>query len=700
MPTYTIKKKQVFFLLVILLTGFTGCRPFQNRAETDFEKQSQEMLDDARNTEENGDEPALEEVSQTSIAYKDWKIKENPIEGTDNIYELVIDEINKDYGWIVAMEPYGEQLLVLEQLMQGECVLYLIHPLSVEVKARLELPMGIYGSENVNIDNDGYIRVGNVETNEIYIFDQKLEEQSRIKLTTSSAGNMVLSKDRMCVYYADYEKKGFFCYHTDTGETEELFQNIPFESGNGDVVGLLGKDSCLVINYYDAEKDEFLYEIRELNSGKVLYQDTAPIMDVTSDEENYMFVHENNGLYECVYGRNQTEKPKVISLKDYREYNGCKHMCLRQKALVSSVRVENAKKEYQEVAGNEPAEEQSVSKLSFFQYDLESGMRPYAMDFYYVHNEDEYINDCDAVYIPEADCVVCYIDASKARWLVWDLTKKSSMTEDSKNYLYNWQDPLQPDEKELETMRERAEDIGKKHGVEIYIGNEITTCPSDIYRYEASNNVIKIEKALDILEKALEKYPEGMLVQLENKGNSRLKIYFANDILPIDESAIDTSIGIQNTVDGITFLVLDINSWTDLENTIYHEIFHAIEIYLNMDDTAFFDYEVWNGLNPEDFEYDYDYHINEENDNWTYVADGTQTEVYFIDLYSKSYPNEDRARIMEYAMMDDEDERKRSVRYEGIREKLRYISEQIRKGFDTNGWPETTVWEEVLEEDW
>lgn len=690
-----IRKKQVLFFLITLLFCLTGCGPFSDRQTSDLAKQSQEAIHDTQETEEGTDDTVLGETAKTSIAYKDWKIKENPIDGTDNVYELMLDEWNTD--WIIAMEPYGEQVLVLEQSMQNAYSLYLIHPLSVEVKARLELPQGIYMSENITIDEEGCIRVGNMDTSEIYIYDQRLEEQSRIHLKTGSTGTMVLSQNRMSVYYADYEKGGFFCYHADTDEVEELFQDISFEFGNADVVGLLGKDSCLVFNYYDMEREEFLYEIRELGSGKVLYQDTAPVLNVMSGEDDYAFICEDNGLYEYIYGKDREEMPKVLSLKDYREYNGCKHMCLRQKALLSSVQIENAEKEYQAVTGNERKEGQSVSRLSFCQYDLESGMCPYAMDFYYVHSEDEYISICDAVYIPEADCVVCYIDASKKRWLVWDLTKESSATGDLKSYLYSWQDPSKPDEEGIKTMRERAEDIGKKYGVEIYLGDEISSCPSDDYKYEVSNNIIRIEKALDILEKALGKYPKGMLAQLETDENTRLKIYLANDILPVDELAIDTSIGIQNTMNGITFLVLDINSWADLENTVYHEIFHAIEIYLNMDDTAFFDYEVWDKLNPEGFEYDNDYHANEENQNWDYVAGEADKDAYFIDVYAKSYPHEDRARIMEYAMMDDTDTRKSNVRYDGIKAKLRYISEQIRKGFDTNGWPEVTVWEEVLE---
>ena len=690
-------KRWGIVLLVIAFCGLTGCSFLQNGSEK--EKQDvvvQENQADSQDTEKTEQE-AGEEIAPTSIAYTDWKIKESPVEGADNVYELNLEELNIDSGWIVAMEPYGEKVLLLKLSEQGEHRLYLVNPLTVSVDAMVTLPGGTFNQNDLTIDNEAYIRVCNAENGEIYIYNERLEEESRIKLPTKMAGHMVLTQDRKTVYYTDYGQTGFYCYHVDTEEVESLFVDIDISSGNGDMIGLLAEETCLAFNYYDNSQEQLLYEIRNIDNGKTVYKGTGAVMDIAVSDNDYMFVYEDKGVYEYIYGEDWTKTPKVLALKDYTEYDGSREICLRQKTLISGVCTQNVTEEYKEVTGNALQEEMSVSKLSFSQYDLESGMRSYAMDFYYVQEENAYVSGGNAVYLPKADCVLCSIDASTPRWLVWDLTKESSLSKDSNNYLYDWQDPAHPDEAGLSALRERAGRIGEENGVEIYIGDDISSCPSDIYRYEVSNNIIKIEKVLAVLEKALAKYPKGMLAQLGKGENSCLKIYLADDILPTDEMAIDSSIGIQNTMDGITFLVLDINSFRDLENTIYHEIFHAVELYLNMDENAFFDYEVWNQFNPEDFDYDYDYHVNEENIDWKYVAGNVDADAYFIDLYSKSFPNEDRARIMEYAMMDDTDSRKSNIDYEGIRAKLGYISEQIRKGFDTTGWPEVTVWEETLQ---
>ena len=97
--------------------------------------------------------------------------------------------------------------------------------------------------------------------------------------------------------------------------------------------------------------------------------------------------------------------------------------------------------------------------------------------------------------------------------------------------------------------------------------------------------------------------------------------------------------------------------------------------------------EGWAALNPKGFQYCQSY--TDVPDSYYY--DGN--EDYFIDIYSRTFPSEDRARVMEYAMIGAEfcfDT------YPGLVEKLRYYSECIRDGFDTTGWPEVTKWEEML----
>ena len=54
-------------------------------------------------------------------------------------------------------------------------------------------------------------------------------------------------------------------------------------------------------------------------------------------------------------------------------------------------------------------------------------------------------------------------------------------------------------------------------------------------------------------------------------------------------------------------------------------------------------YDSWDALNPQEFEYDYDYIANLNRFDYDYLEDDNR---YFIDPYSMSFPTEDRARIL------------------------------------------------------
>ena len=62
---------------------------------------------------------------------------------------------------------------------------------------------------------------------------------------------------------------------------------------------------------------------------------------------------------------------------------------------------------------------------------------------------------------------------------------------------------------------------------------------------------------------------------------------------------------------------------------------------------------------------------------------------YFVKDYSLTFPTEDRATLMAAAMM-------RTEQYEssaGLQEKMHFYAQCIRQSFNTEHWPEKTVWE-------
>ena len=102
-------------------------------------------------------------------------------------------------------------------------------------------------------------------------------------------------------------------------------------------------------------------------------------------------------------------------------------------------------------------------------------------------------------------------------------------------------------------------------------------------------------------------------------------------------------------------------------------------------------YDDWNKLNPKGFQYNYGLvsELSATDRRWTVGSDRA-----FLDLYSMTYPKEDRARIMEYAMADGYEA---GFRSETMQKKLRTLCLGIRQAFDLETFAKPLRWEQYLE---
>jgi hypothetical protein len=211
----------------------------------------------------------------------------------------------------------------------------------------------------------------------------------------------------------------------------------------------------------------------------------------------------------------------------------------------------------------------------------------------------------------------------------------------------------------------------------------------DFYDFEAAQvtDPTEILDALDTLEDALEVYPEGFFRQLRYGEVQRIEIHLAGTITTINEEYTDTYVAfVQERYDSHV-MVVDI-FLADV-GTYYHEFSHIIDSFLEWDamqrEDALFSDEIWCSLNPSWFSgYSYSY-------SWEqYVKDYS----CFIDSYSTINPTEDRARVLEYAMVEyDYDYYEEGT---VLAQKLAYYCQCIRDAFDTSGWPDTVLWEQYL----
>ena len=242
-------------------------------------------------------------------------------------------------------------------------------------------------------------------------------------------------------------------------------------------------------------------------------------------------------------------------------------------------------------------------------------------------------------------------------------------------------------------LYERAEKLSERYGLDIRIAEK---CDAAYTHYTASvmTNPQYIRSALDTLEKALSKYPEGFFRQLcyGSIESVRIELVDALTSKPDADNQPDAAAGIAQNMGSYYLVVLDCSVLG--EYTIYHEFSHVIDKRLAWDalirEDALYSDEAWLALLPEGFEYGYSYEGDSDDPEMvqSYVERGD-----FITTYSMTNPTEDRAELMEGAMCDQ------TWSFEpgtGCRARMQYYADCIRDCFNTDGWPNTTCWEQVL----
>lgn len=268
----------------------------------------------------------------------------------------------------------------------------------------------------------------------------------------------------------------------------------------------------------------------------------------------------------------------------------------------------------------------------------------------------------------------------------WDISE--TPTGDEAGYVGPWYTMDNPDEAGLEECRQYVRRLGEQHGLEIRIDQEaVDTCPQD-YEMTPEYQVPLIRDALTRLEEMLAHFPQGFFeTALSDMEDSSLTICLVRSLWssPVSGYLTDAE-GIQYWADNRCYVALELGE--NLEHTFYNEIFHAMEPRLLSNSIACYR---WDELNPKGFDYDYDYIANETRDGSAYLEETTRS---FIDTYSMSFPKEDRARVMEYACIEGNENY--FISYT-MQKKLLAICEGIREAYGLTDYPEELLWEQYLD---
>lgn len=270
-----------------------------------------------------------------------------------------------------------------------------------------------------------------------------------------------------------------------------------------------------------------------------------------------------------------------------------------------------------------------------------------------------------------------------AHLMFWDI----DTAQEGENLPVTSLDAVQAPESVVEKeLYQQAADLSRRFGVDIRIAEQ---CALDYSHYQADVllDPYQIRYALNVLDLAFNSYPEGFLNQLPFGTMEQIRIELVDNLHGkegMDTHPIDIGGFAQENFDH--YLIV-FNSLSLDTQTIYHELSHVIDKHLEWDASlrpqALFSEEAWLALQPEGFRYAGSY-TDMPDSIRAYEDSG-----YFISSYAMTFPTEDRATLMSVIMSD------KTVPEEnpGMAEKMRYYAACIRDCFDTEGWPESTLWE-------
>lgn len=545
-----------------------------------------------------------------------------------------------------AVEPMNDGLL----LFSGEDVTTLTllreeaDPVSVELDCYIDVD-----HITVRICQDGlyYYHASNCE---IVHLGPSLREIARVSMPEYINATPALSSDGRLAYY--FNDDSLRCFDLSTG-ISRLLRGSKFQIQQ--LWGLHFDDSVLKCFVFDGEKSE--YQFVSTATGELLASyDVCPEIETDGDR----------------YFAEYLDRDELLNLFGTR---GEKPQCFQFPQISATVSLLLA-------LNGAVAHETDEYGTDLYYYDFERGTQSSAA----------WLSGADVPLHVTADPTSGFIwllahdrtDNNQALYC-WD--PQLSQTGDETCYVTPYYTSLEPDEAGLAQIAETAKALGEQYGVRIRVWEDAQKVQPSDYSFEAEYQVPLYEKYLPMLETALSAFPEGFLQKLgKSSTNGMLTIALVRGIHSYDElSNLATVSGVQFWNDGCVYIAVDLNQ--NIGENLYHEIFHVIDSYVLARSNA---YDNWEDLNPEGFQYDYNYINNQFREDYQYLEGENRA---FIDMYSMSFPGEDRARVMEYAMMSGNDAFFES---DTMQAKLQMICKGIRAAFGLKKYTEPLLWEQYL----
>jgi hypothetical protein len=307
---------------------------------------------------------------------------------------------------------------------------------------------------------------------------------------------------------------------------------------------------------------------------------------------------------------------------------------------------------------------------------------------------NDLFEDCDYLYSLTSDSTCGYLilqashpDGSASLYL-WDTNAEQTVYSEGENYKVL---DLSPKQSEAGTNEAYAEQLMEKYGIEIYF-DELMLGDFDYgYKLLTIEDETVIGNTLSLLDQYLSQYPTGFFEDMYTEWIGGFRFYLCSRLEPTSLDSIDTAMAATNRSGGYFRLAFDVNYNGLLEQTIAHELEHVMEEkfeqYVQNNNLWILDY--WNVvLNSSEYPYYYTY--NGENTPYG-TNDISYIDSWYVDTYSKTFPTEDRARILEYLYIQADYQ----FQSDHLMQKARYLCAIIREVFPSVAASDQLCWEKI-----
>ena len=236
-----------------------------------------------------------------------------------------------------------------------------------------------------------------------------------------------------------------------------------------------------------------------------------------------------------------------------------------------------------------------------------------------------------------------------------------------------------------------AHEISQKYGIEIVCGSEGNDFPMEDYVAKAETDPGTIFGALQEVDLVLSRYPEGMLAEAIG-AYSGLQLYLCSSLYGVDAAAQDRVGGFTTDHGGYIVVVMDI--YNGIDSTLPHELSHVFDRHISSCSTMYFDWmDIWEDVTPYDDAYLNTYEGYGYATEYTVGYESNYDNIWFTDGYGRTYPTEDRARLMECMFDSETGYMKDLLKYDNLAYKARLYSYILRQCFTSCQVEEELYWE-------